>query len=193
MRATLCGRAAIRVAEIPWKGVTTHCAARLWVSETLGWQSSCIARRRNRRRIEGRMKQRKVSFPEGTSSGQRSGSTEADRLTSMLAGGFDQKPIWSGLYESLSDAIFPPKLPPLELTSTPVPTPDRMAARTNPWAIGTATIAAAIGAGGLGVFIFRGIASVDKVQILAGAIPAALLAIAADAFLGWIEKRCSAI
>ena len=46
--------------------------------------------------------------------------------------------------------------------------------------IGTATIAAAIGAGGLGVFIFRGIASVDKVQILAGAVPAALLALAAD-------------
>ena len=59
--------------------------------------------------------------------------------------------------------------------------------------IGTATIAAAIGAGGLGVFIFRGIASVDKVQILAGAIPAALLAILADSFLGWIEKRCSAV
>lgn len=58
--------------------------------------------------------------------------------------------------------------------------------------IGTATIAAAIGAGGLGVFIFRGIASVDKVQILAGALPAALLAILADAGLGWVEKRCSA-
>jgi osmoprotectant transport system permease protein len=58
--------------------------------------------------------------------------------------------------------------------------------------IGTATIAAAIGAGGLGVFIFRGIASVDKLQILAGAIPAALLAILADALLGWIEKRCAA-
>jgi osmoprotectant transport system permease protein len=58
--------------------------------------------------------------------------------------------------------------------------------------IGTATIAAAIGAGGLGVFIFRGIASVDKLQILAGAIPAALLAILADAGLGWIEKRCAA-
>lgn len=58
--------------------------------------------------------------------------------------------------------------------------------------IGTATIAAAIGAGGLGVFIFRGIASVDKLQILAGAIPAALLALAADAVLGWIEKRCAA-
>ena len=57
--------------------------------------------------------------------------------------------------------------------------------------IGTATIAAAIGAGGLGVFIFRGIASVDKLQILAGAIPAALLALAADGLLGHLEKRFS--
>jgi len=57
--------------------------------------------------------------------------------------------------------------------------------------VGTATIAAAIGAGGLGVFIFRGIASVDKLQILAGAIPAALLALAADGALGWLEKRCA--
>src|SRR5271156_5194052 len=55
--------------------------------------------------------------------------------------------------------------------------------------VGTATIAAAIGAGGLGVFIFRGIASVDKMQILAGALPAALLALAADGGLGWLEKR----
>src|SRR5215469_1387305 len=57
--------------------------------------------------------------------------------------------------------------------------------------VGTATIAAAIGAGGLGVFIFRGIASVDKLQILAGALPAALLALAADAGLGWIESKWS--
>jgi osmoprotectant transport system permease protein len=57
--------------------------------------------------------------------------------------------------------------------------------------IGTATIAAAIGAGGLGVFIFRGIASVDTAQILAGAIPAAMLALAADGGLGWIERRLS--
>ena len=54
--------------------------------------------------------------------------------------------------------------------------------------IGTATIAAAIG-GGLGVFIFRGLASVDSSQILAGAVPAALLALAADGGLGWIERR----
>ena len=47
------------------------------------------------------------------------------------------------------------------------------------------------GAGGLGVFIFRGIASVDKLQILAGAVPSALLALGADAALGWLEKRCT--
>jgi osmoprotectant transport system permease protein len=58
--------------------------------------------------------------------------------------------------------------------------------------IGTATIAAAIGGGGLGVFIFRGIASVDTTLILAGAIPAALLALISDGGLGWIEKRFSA-
>ena len=58
--------------------------------------------------------------------------------------------------------------------------------------IGTATIAAAIGGGGLGVFIFRGIASVDTVQILAGAVPAALLALISDGGLGWVEKHFSA-
>jgi osmoprotectant transport system permease protein len=55
--------------------------------------------------------------------------------------------------------------------------------------IGVATIAAAIGAGGLGSFIFRGVAMVNDAVILAGAIPAALLALAADAALGWIERR----
>lgn len=55
--------------------------------------------------------------------------------------------------------------------------------------IGTATIAAAIGGGGLGVFIFRGIAMYDKSMILAGAVPAALMAIAADELLSFIERR----
>ena len=55
--------------------------------------------------------------------------------------------------------------------------------------VGVATIAAAIGAGGLGEFIFRGVASVDNGLVLAGAIPAALLALAADAILGLAEKR----
>jgi osmoprotectant transport system permease protein len=54
--------------------------------------------------------------------------------------------------------------------------------------IGVATIAAAIGAGGLGEFIFRGIAMVDNGVILAGAIPAALIALAADTLLSGVEK-----
>jgi osmoprotectant transport system permease protein len=54
--------------------------------------------------------------------------------------------------------------------------------------VGLATIAAAIGAGGLGNFIFRGLSMVDNRLILAGAIPAALLAIVADALLGSVEK-----
>jgi osmoprotectant transport system permease protein len=58
--------------------------------------------------------------------------------------------------------------------------------------IGTATIAAAIGGGGLGVFIFRGVASVDTVLILAGAVPAALLALLSDGGLGWIERKFAA-
>jgi osmoprotectant transport system permease protein len=55
--------------------------------------------------------------------------------------------------------------------------------------VGLATIAAAIGAGGLGEFIFRGLAMVDNRVILAGAIPAAVLALFADFAVGWIEKR----
>lgn len=54
--------------------------------------------------------------------------------------------------------------------------------------IGVATIAAAIGAGGLGEFIFRGIAMVDNSVILAGAIPAAIIALLADFLLGRVEK-----
>jgi osmoprotectant transport system permease protein len=55
--------------------------------------------------------------------------------------------------------------------------------------VGLATIAAAIGAGGLGEFIFRGLAMVDNRVILAGAIPAAILALVADIGVGWIERR----
>jgi osmoprotectant transport system permease protein len=55
--------------------------------------------------------------------------------------------------------------------------------------IGIATIAAAVGAGGLGELIFRGVASVDNRLVLAGAVPAALLALAADGVLGLLERR----
>jgi osmoprotectant transport system permease protein len=57
--------------------------------------------------------------------------------------------------------------------------------------VGLATIAAAIGAGGLGEYIFRGLAMVNNQVILAGAIPAAAMALLADVGLGWLEKRLS--
>ena len=55
--------------------------------------------------------------------------------------------------------------------------------------VGVATIGAAIGAGGLGVFIFRGIATVNNTLLLAGALPAAAIALAADACLGALENH----
>jgi osmoprotectant transport system permease protein len=58
--------------------------------------------------------------------------------------------------------------------------------------VGVATIAAAIGAGGLGTYIFRGVAMVNNQVILAGAIPAAVLAVLADVGLGWVERRLKA-
>lgn len=60
-------------------------------------------------------------------------------LDAFLGKAFEEKPIWIGLWESIRDVFFPPKLPPLELTSQPIPVPDRMAVKPNPWAIGIST------------------------------------------------------
>ncbi|MGH9970644.1 MAG: glycine betaine ABC transporter substrate-binding protein [Pyrinomonadaceae bacterium] len=57
--------------------------------------------------------------------------------------------------------------------------------------VGVTTIAAAVGAGGLGVYIFRGLRQYDNNLLLAGALPAALMAIAADFSLGLLEQRFS--
>lgn len=54
--------------------------------------------------------------------------------------------------------------------------------------VGVATISSAIGAGGLGAFIFRGVAVVDHQLLFAGAVPAALMALILDSLLGWIER-----
>ncbi|MBI1740667.1 MAG: ABC transporter permease [Acidobacteriales bacterium] len=59
--------------------------------------------------------------------------------------------------------------------------------------VGLATIAAAIGAGGLGEFIFRGLAMVNNRVILAGAVPAAVLALSADLGLGALERRLGSL
>jgi len=67
------------------------------------------------------------------------GDDPDSRIHDFLGNRVEEKPIWADLYESFRDAVFPTRLRPLELTSTPVSTPDRMAVKTNPWAIGTAT------------------------------------------------------
>jgi len=86
------------------------------------------------------MKRERVRLPDEGSADKARGVGEDSNLH-LFGSGFEEKPIWAGLYESFRDAVFAAKLPPLELTSMPIPTPDRMAAKTNPWAIGTATLA----------------------------------------------------
>jgi TonB family protein len=66
--------------------------------------------------------------------------TGGDPLLDALMGKtFEEQPIWTTLWESIQDVFFPRKLPPLVLTSTPIPVPDRMAVKPNPWAIGIST------------------------------------------------------
>jgi len=85
--------------------------------------------------------------------------TESHELDSFLGKAFEEKPIWTGLYESIHDIFFPPKLPPLELTSTPIPVPDRMAVKTNPWAVGTATV---VNGAILAIILFMGARAIIK-------------------------------
>ena len=66
-------------------------------------------------------------------------STEGHEFDSFFGKAFEEKPIWKQLYENVHDVFFPPKLPPLVLTSKPIPVPDRMAVKANPWAIGTSS------------------------------------------------------
>ena len=63
-------------------------------------------------------------------------SPTGHELDAFLGKAFDEKPVWTTLYENLRDVFFPVKLPPLQLTSTPIPVPDRMKVKANPWAIG---------------------------------------------------------
>ena len=64
---------------------------------------------------------------------------DSQLLDALMGKTFEEKPIWANLWESIQDVFFPRKLPPLELTSTPIPVPDRMAVKPNPWAIGIST------------------------------------------------------
>lgn len=81
-------------------------------------------------------------------------------LDAFLGKAFDEKPLWTGLYENVRDFFFPPHLPPLELTSTPIPVPDRMAVKRNPVAIAISTT---INLGILAFAIWLGIKTVVNI------------------------------
>ena len=66
-------------------------------------------------------------------------SSDGCELDLAFGAPVEEIPLWVDLYVSIRDIFFPPKLPPLELTSTPIPVPDRMAVKPNPWAIGIST------------------------------------------------------
>jgi periplasmic protein TonB len=65
--------------------------------------------------------------------------TNPHELDSFLGNAYEEKPIWTDLYENIRDVFFPKKLPPLELTSKPIPVADPLAVKTNPWSFGSAT------------------------------------------------------
>ena len=85
------------------------------------------------------------------------------KLDAFLGKAFVEKPIWVDLYENIRDVFFPVKLPPLQLTSKPIPVPDRMAVKANPWAIGfSTTVNIAI----LCVLIFLGVKKIiEKAKV----------------------------
>jgi TonB family protein len=87
-------------------------------------------------------------------------SPAGHELDAFLGKAFEEKPLWTGLYENIRDFFFPPKLPPLQLTSTPIPVPDRMAVKRNPVAIG---ISSTINIGILLFAIWLGIKTVQNI------------------------------
>jgi TonB family protein len=99
---------------------------------------------------------RKPAQPSGALFADKANNAGRDSIIDLLGSGFEEKPIWASLYENFRVAVFPPNLPPLELISTPIPAPDRMAVKTNPWAIGGATLA---NGGVLAILILMGLSS----------------------------------
>src|SRR5580692_8046013 len=76
--------------------------------------------------------------PEEKNDQRAAGPESGHELDAFLGKAFEAPPLWADLWSSVRDVFFPPKLPPLQLTSTPIPVPDRMKVKANPVAIGIA-------------------------------------------------------
>ncbi|MGP8269351.1 MAG: energy transducer TonB [Terracidiphilus sp.] len=102
-----------------------------------------------------------LTYPE-TESRTASAFKGGSGLDVAFGAALKEKPIWADLYENIRDIFFPPHLPPLELTSKPIPVPDRLKVKANPWAIGIAT---AVNLSILGLVLFFGVRKIiDTVQ-----------------------------
>ncbi len=89
--------------------------------------------------------------------GDQAASVAGHELDAFLGKAFKEEPVWVGLWASVKDVFFPVKLPPLVLTSTPIPVPDRMAVKANPWAVG---ISSTLNIAVLLLFIWLGIRAI---------------------------------
>ena len=87
--------------------------------------------------------------------------TEGVELDSLFGVALEEKSTFADLYENVRDLFFPPKLPPLVLTSTPIPVPDRMKVKANPWAVGIASV---VNGAILALFIFLGVKTIIQQQ-----------------------------
>jgi protein TonB len=83
--------------------------------------------------------------------------TQGLELDALFGAAIEEKSTFADLYENVRDIFFPPKLPPLELTSTPIPVPDRMKVKANPWAVGIASV---VNGAILALLIFLGIKTI---------------------------------
>ncbi|HTH42369.1 MAG TPA: energy transducer TonB [Terracidiphilus sp.] len=76
---------------------------------------------------------------DSTSEAAAVAASDEQLVNALMGKTYEEKPIWAELWEGIRDVFFPPKLPPLELTSKPIPVVDPLAVKANPWAIGIST------------------------------------------------------
>lgn len=92
-----------------------------------------------------------------TSPGYQKADANREAILAVFRTPIEEQPIWAGLYEGIREAFFPSRLPPLELTSTPIPVPDRLQVKTNRWAVGTSTV---VNGGALALVLLMGMRAV---------------------------------
>jgi protein TonB len=91
------------------------------------------------------------------------GTETGHELDAFLGKAFEEKSVWAGLFDNVHELFFPTKLPPLELTSTPIPVPDRMAVKRSPLSV---AISAGINIGVLALALFAFRHQIEKVMPL---------------------------